>query len=70
MSRQAITWIVIFAVLALIVIVRSFFGHGMGRIYVKEVSHAYVQADVPDLRLTDLVEDDSTVTSIEPRKWA
>lgn len=65
MSRQAITWIVIFAVLALIVIVRSFFGNGMGRIYVKEVSHAYVQADVPVLG-SPIVEDGSNVTSIEP----
>jgi hypothetical protein len=64
-NRQAITWIVIFAVLALIVIVRSFFGHGMGRVYVKEVSHAYVQADVPALG-SPIVEDDSAISGLEP----
>ena len=65
MNRQAITLAAIVAILAAIVIVRSFIGHGMGRVYVKEVSRNYVEANVPELG-SPIVEDDSPTSGLEP----
>ena len=49
MSRQSITWLVLLGVLGILLAGRSFIGQGMGRVYVKDVHNAYVQANVPAL---------------------
>lgn len=64
MSRQTVAWVILLGVFVLVLIGRSFIGHGMGRVYVKEVSNAYVQASVPDLGTTQAPEEATWVKAV------
>lgn len=57
MSRQTVVWAILLGVFVLVLVGRSFIGHGMARVYVKDVSNAYVQANVPALGETEVPEE-------------
>lgn len=66
MKSQTIVWIVVLCVLAAVLIGRGVVGHGVGRIYVKDVEHAYVEANVSALGETGVPDKAKWVEASSP----